>query len=110
MEIKGNFIYADKGTFVHRIGSDIYGVQMSLLNGDTIANFEQVYEIPTSKFSEEELAEKRNRIAELKAQLRETDYISLKAFEGGDVSNHPGWKEKRQALRDEINLLEEQLK
>lgn len=106
MEIKGNFIYADKGTYIHRKGSNIYGVQMSLLNGDTIANFEQVYEIPTSKFSEEELAEKRNRIAELKAQLRETDYISLKAFEGGDVSKYGNWKGQRQAIRDEINKLE----
>ena len=106
MEIRGKFIYADKGKFLHRIGSDVYGVQSSLLDGDTIESFEQVDKIPEPKETEEI----RNRIAELKAELTATDYISLKAFEGGDVSNHPNWKEKRQALRDEINKLEGQLK
>ena len=49
---------------------------------------------------------RRQRIQELKEELSGTDYIALKAFEGADMAEYPGWKQKRQGLRDEINRLE----
>lgn len=49
-----------------------------------------------------------NRIKKLKERLHATDYIAIKASEGADadVSAHGGWRDERQAVRDEINRLE----
>ena len=46
---------------------------------------------------------------EILDELRNTDYLALKAFEGEDMSDHLGWKEQRAALREEYRRLEEQL-
>lgn len=50
--------------------------------------------------------DKINFIERLKDSLHETDYIAIKASEGCDVTNHGDWKAERQAIRDEINLVE----
>lgn len=49
---------------------------------------------------------REQRMQEILAELAETDYLALKAFEGEDMSEHPGWKEKRAALRAEYRQLE----
>lgn len=46
-----------------------------------------------------------NAIERLKDKLRATDYIALKYAEGIDCSEYGDWKEKRQELRNKINLL-----
>ena len=47
------------------------------------------------------------KIQQLKETLQSTDYIALKAFEGRDVSEHTGWQQRRQDIRDSINALQE---
>lgn len=47
------------------------------------------------------------KIQELKETLQSTDYIALKAFEGRDVSEHTGWQQRRQDIRDSINALQQ---
>ncbi len=47
-----------------------------------------------------------DRMAEIQAELAATDYLALKAFEGEDMSEHEGWKERRAALRAEYRQLE----
>ena len=62
--------------------------------------------------SEEEIRRKLiiEEIDNLKAQLSDTDYIALKAFEGYDCDTlYPGWKAERARLRGRINELEEEL-
>ena len=49
------------------------------------------------------------RMQEILAELAETDYLALKAFEGEDMTEHPGWKEKRAALRAEYRQLESEV-
>ena len=46
------------------------------------------------------------KIQQLKEELQSTDYIALKAFEGRDVSEHTGWQQRRQDMRDSINALQ----
>lgn len=46
------------------------------------------------------------KIQQLKEELQSTDYIALKAFEGRDVSEHTGWQQRRQDIRDSINELQ----
>ena len=46
------------------------------------------------------------KIQELKEELQSSDYIALKAFEGRDVSEHTGWQQRRQDIRDNINALQ----
>ena len=46
------------------------------------------------------------KIQELKEELQSTDYIALKAYEGRDVSEHTGWQQRRQDIRDNINALQ----
>ena len=46
------------------------------------------------------------KIQELKEELQSTDYIALKAYEGRDVSEHTGWQQRRQDIRDSINALQ----
>lgn len=53
------------------------------------------------------IGSKENKIERLKEELRSTDHISFKAFEGRDVSEYGDWKAERQLLRDEINKLEQ---
>lgn len=48
-----------------------------------------------------------DRMAEIQAELAATDYLALKAFEGEDMSEHEGWKERRAALREEYRQLEQ---
>lgn len=45
------------------------------------------------------------KIQQLKETLQSTDYIALKAFEGRDVTEYGDWRDKRQAIRDEINRI-----
>lgn len=52
---------------------------------------------------------RKQRMDEILAELAETDYLALKAFEGEDMSEHPGWKEHRAALREEYRQLESNL-
>jgi hypothetical protein len=72
--------------------------------------------------TEEELAEmerqrKLSEIDSLKLQLAETDYIFIKAGEYQVLGNEPPYKqeylheisEERRAIRDRINLLEEEI-
>lgn len=54
--------------------------------------------------TEQEL--KQLRMSEILMELANTDYLALKAFEGEDMSEHPGWKEHRAALRTEYRQLE----
>lgn len=48
------------------------------------------------------------RMKEILAELQATDYLALKAYEGEDMGEHKGWKEKRAALRAEYRQLEAQ--
>lgn len=48
-----------------------------------------------------------DRMAEIQAELAATDYLALKAFEGEDMSEHEGWRERRAALREEYRQLEQ---
>ena len=52
---------------------------------------------------------RKQRMEEILAELAETDYLALKAFEGEDMSEHLGWKEKRAALRAEYRQLESEV-
>lgn len=64
-------------------------------------------------YSDEELEKiaARQRIAELKRSLRDTDYLALKFAEGWIKSkDYEATLVVRQSWRDEINLLEEKLK
>lgn len=54
--------------------------------------------------TQEELA--RMRMAEIQMELAQTDYLALKAYEGEDMSEHEGWKERRANLRAEYRELE----
>lgn len=49
--------------------------------------------------------ERSQYIQNCKEELYNTDYIVLKESEGCDVSTYGDWKQKRQNLRDEINLV-----
>lgn len=49
---------------------------------------------------------REQRMQEILAELAATDYLALKAFEGEDMTEHPGWKEHRAALRSEYRELE----
>lgn len=69
--------------------------------------FEEVVPLPPYTPTAEEL--KRQRMTEIQAELSATDYLSLKAFEGEDMSEHPTWKEDRAALRAEYRTLESEL-
>lgn len=64
------------------------------------------YVPPTHIPTEDEIREQR--MQEILNELAETDYLALKAFEGEDMSEHPGWKEKRAALRAEYRELKAQ--
>lgn len=57
--------------------------------------------------TEQEL--KQLRMSEILMELANTDYLALKAFEGEDMTEHPGWKEKRAALRAEYRQLESEV-
>lgn len=48
-------------------------------------------------------------MSEILTELAQTDYLALKAFEGEDMAEHPGWKEKRAALRTEYRQLESEI-
>ena len=65
------------------------------------------YVPPTHIPTEDEIREQR--MQEILNELAETDYLALKAFEGEDMSEHPGWKEHRAELRAEYRELEAQL-
>ena len=52
--------------------------------------------------------DRQARMKEILAELEATDYLSLKAYEGEDMSEHPTWKEDRAALRAEYRTLEAQ--
>lgn len=65
------------------------------------------YVPPTHIPTEDEIREQR--MQEILAELAETDYLALKAFEGEDMTEHPGWKEKRAALRAEYRQLESEV-
>lgn len=68
--------------------------------------YEEVVATPYTP-TEEDL--KRQRMADIQAELAATDYLSLKAFEGEDMSDHVGWKEARAALRAEYRRLENEV-
>ncbi len=67
------------------------------------------YEAPVMNYEPTEEDKRQQRMAEIQAELAATDYLALKAFEGEDMSEHEGWKEKRKALREEYRRLEEKL-
>ena len=53
----------------------------------------------------------KEKIVKLKIKLNETDYLAIKYAEGViTLADYLETKQQRQAWRDEINMLEEQLK
>ena len=64
------------------------------------------YEEQVMNYEPTEEDKRQQRMAEIQAELAATDYIALKAFEGEDMTEHEGWKEKRKALREEYRRLE----
>lgn len=64
------------------------------------------YEEQVTNYESTEEDKRQQRMAEIQAELAETDYLALKAFEGEDMTEHEGWKEKRKALREEYRRLE----
>lgn len=42
--LTNSYAYSDKGVQIHKIGTDIYGMAITLLNGDTASDFEEVAE------------------------------------------------------------------
>lgn len=69
--------------------------------------FEKLVEPTPPEPTEQELTQLR--MSEILMELANTDYLALKAFEGEDMSEHPGWKEHRAALREEYRQLESNL-
>ena len=69
--------------------------------------FEEWIEPTPPEPTEQEL--KQLRMSEILTELAQTDYLALKAFEGEDMAEHPGWKEKRAALRTEYRQLESEI-
>ena len=65
------------------------------------------YVMPVHIPTEDEIREQR--MQEILNELAKTDYLALKAFEGEDMSEHPGWKEHRAALRAEYRQLESEV-
>lgn len=65
------------------------------------------YEEQVTNYEPTEEDKRQQRMAEIQAELAATDYLTLKAFEGEDMSEHEGWKEKRKALREEYRRLEQ---
>lgn len=53
------------------------------------------------------IGSKENKIERLKDELRSTDYLCDKFVEGCDMTKYGDWKTPRQALRNEINMLEQ---
>lgn len=51
--------------------------------------------------------DKLNYIERLKDTLHSTDYIAIKNSEGLDCSEYDNWKERRQSIRNEINMVNE---
>ena len=69
--------------------------------------FEELVEPTPPEPTQQEL--KQLRMSEILTELAQTDYLALKAFEGEDMAEHPGWKEKRAALRTEYRQLESEI-
>lgn len=69
--------------------------------------FEELVEPASPEPTQQEL--KQLRMSEILMELANTDYLALKAFEGEDMSEHPGWKEHRAELREEYRQLESNL-
>ena len=65
------------------------------------------YEEQVMNYEPTEEDKRQQRMTEIQAELAATDYLTLKAFEGEDMSEHEGWKEKRKALREEYRRLEQ---
>lgn len=82
---------------------------MYLIDGTfiTLNEFEFIEDgnIKTNNVKKQSI-EDENRIVELKQYLIETDYKSLKAFEGNPGEDWETVKASRQSARDEINSLE----
>ena len=101
--ISNNEIYSDCGKWLHRKGSDVYGRRFSAMPDVTADDFEEVDNPP----SDEDLQRLREKREQLCQELADTDYIALKAIEGYDCDTlYPGWRDRRRALRDEINRLD----
>jgi len=49
------------------------------------------------------------RMAEIKEQLRDMDYLTSKYIDGEDMSEYGDWQQERKALREEYRMLEEDL-
>lgn len=73
-----------------------------------LANGYEEKEVPVEVYTPTEEDIRLQRMEEILQQLKDTDYLSLKAFEGEDMSEHPTWKEDRKALREEYRKLENQ--
>ena len=69
--------------------------------------FEELVEPASPEPTEQEL--KQLRMSEILTELAQTDYLALKAFEGEDMTEYPGWKEHRAELREEYRQLESNL-
>lgn len=104
--------------YKHKQTGEIYDGKSIVLEGKRIfapqeqhllaAGYEP-YEEPVMNYEPTEEDKRQQRMAEIQAELAATDYLALKAFEGEDMTEHEGWKEKRKALREEYRRLEEKL-
>lgn len=84
MKIQGKEIVADEGKYLHRIGSDIYFTRCTLLQGEGVENFEEVFEKPNEEDVELEQL-KQQKIEELNVYY---DSNAVNIFYVGDI---PMW-------------------
>ena len=95
---------------------EVLGSSLDLGIYDSIDNYTEVLpsEEPTEPTEPTEPIEEQQSVAELKAQLADTDYQIIKAYEYALVGLEVEYDitalhTERQGIRDEINELEEQL-
>ena len=104
-EIKDKLIQVEDSVY-----EDLKAHKLMWSNGELVNNPD--YEGYNEKLNKSKtIHEKQSRVNELKQLLAESDYRAIKYFEGyyTDEQYEP-YKVQRQAYRDEINRLEEELK
>ena len=98
--------YTEGSTMTKRVDNGVFSGIPSIEQLTAWGFVEWVEPTPPEP-TEQELTQLR--MSEILMELANTDYLALKAFEGEDMSEHPGWKDKRAALRAEYRQLESEV-
>ena len=100
--------YTEGSTMTKRVNNGVFSGIPSV-EQLTDWGFEEWVEPAPTPYEPTEEDVRKQRMDEILAELAATDYLALKAFEGEDMAEHPGWKEKRAALRAEYRQLESEV-